>query len=66
MQRQVLSIDLIFEDLFVSEDFSRKLAGERFFRMNLTLPVDELADVRRTEVILAEEAYCEFLRYSLS
>jgi len=66
IQDQVPPIELIFEELFVSEDYSRKLAGERFYRMNPTLiPLYGFEDVSAIEVICSEESYCELLRYAL-
>jgi hypothetical protein len=66
MQKQVFSIELIFADLFVSEDLSRKLAGEHFYRMNPTLlPLWGFEEVTKNEVICTEESYCELMRYSL-
>jgi hypothetical protein len=66
MQKQelVLPIELIFEELFASEDYSRKLAGERFYRMNPTLnPLWGFEDVSAIEVLDAEESYCNLLMY---
>ncbi len=66
IQEQALPIELIFEELFVSEDYSRKLAGERFYRMNPTLnPFCGFEDVNAIEVIWSVESYCELLRYAL-
>jgi hypothetical protein len=65
MQKQELAIEIIYEGLFVSEDYSRKLAGERFFRMNPTLiPLWGFEDLIDSEVLSSEQSYCVLLRFS--
>jgi hypothetical protein len=63
-KQQVIAIEVVFEGLFVSEDYSRKLAGERFLRMSPTLiPLWGFEDVIESELQSVEQSYCSLLRF---
>ena len=63
-KQQVIAIELVFEGLLVSEDYSRKLAGERFLRMSPTLiPLWGFEDVIERELESLVESYSALLRF---
>jgi hypothetical protein len=63
MQKQELVIESIFEGLFVSEDYSRRLAAELFFRMNPILIPPWGFDAVFDEALVFEESYRALLRF---
>jgi hypothetical protein len=65
MQKQLVNaIEVVFEGLLVSEDYSRKLAGERFLRMSPTLmPLWGFEDVIESELQGVEESFSDLLRF---
>ena len=64
MQKEEVTIEQIFEGLLISEDYSRKLACECFFRMNPTLvPLWGFEDVIEAESLGSEQSYCALLKF---
>ena len=64
MQKQELAVELLFEGLLVSEVYSRRLAGERFYRMNPTkVPLWGFEKLSAVEALGIEQSYCSLLRF---
>ena len=64
MQEQELAIEVLFEGLLVSEVYSRRLAADRFYRMNPTkVPLLGFEELSAIEVLDIEQLYCSLLRF---